>query len=84
MNSDMDCIFESTTVPTWALIVVALFTIPTLVPRLLFAIAGSQYVGGQLQILHSNIKDLDLYIVNHRDHLPFLSRTQAIEPELEK
>jgi hypothetical protein len=83
-NSDMDFIFGNTTVPTWTIVIIALFTIPTAVPRSLFTTVRSQYVGGQLQILDSSVHDLELYVFENRDHLPVLLRTHDLEPELEK
>jgi hypothetical protein len=80
----MDFIFGNTTVPTWAIVIIVLFTIPTAVPRSLFSTARSQYIGGQLQILDSSVHDLELYVFENRDHLPVLLRTQVLEPELEK
>ena len=80
----MDFIFGSTTVPTWAIVIVALLNIPPAVSRLLLTTARSQCVGGQLQILDSSVHDLELYIFENRDHLPVLLRMRVIEPELEK
>jgi hypothetical protein len=80
----MDFIFGNTTIPTWTIVIVALLNIPVVVPRSLLTTVHSQYVGGQLHILDSNVHDLELYIFEIRDHLPVFLRMQAIEPELEK
>jgi hypothetical protein len=80
----MDFIFGNTTVPTWTIVIVALFSIPTAVSRSLLAAVRSQYVRGQLQMLDSSVRDLELYVFENRDILAVSLRTRIIEPELEK
>jgi hypothetical protein len=83
-TESMDLIFGNTTVPTWALVIVVLLNISTVLPRLLLSTARSQSVGTKLQMLESSIHDLELYVFENREHLPVFLRMRVIESELEK